>query len=140
MTALLDKAPLGVAVGAGVGAGLGAGATTPGRPYLNMGTAVVAGAWSSRTIRPPAASAAALPPETSFLGFAGSPWTVATYMVAGQGSKDQAAARRMGKGSGVTRQVPAEFREALELWRSGLVLSWRRAPNKTRSATINASA
>lgn len=39
--------------------------------------------------------AAALPPETTFLGFAGSPWTVATYMVAGQGSKDQAAARRM---------------------------------------------
>ena len=37
--------------------------------------------------------AAALPPHTTFLGFAGSPWTVATYMVAGQGSKDQAAAR-----------------------------------------------
>ena len=36
-----------------------------------------------------------LPPETTFLGFAGSPWTVATYMVAGQGSKDQADARRM---------------------------------------------
>ena len=39
--------------------------------------------------------AAALPPETTFLGFAGSPWTVATYMVAGQGSKEQAEARRM---------------------------------------------
>ncbi len=39
--------------------------------------------------------AASLPPETAFLGFSGSPWTVATYMVAGQGSKDQAAARRM---------------------------------------------
>ena len=37
--------------------------------------------------------AAALPPETSFLGFAGSPWTVATYMVAGQGSKDQGETR-----------------------------------------------
>jgi uroporphyrinogen decarboxylase len=36
-----------------------------------------------------------LPPETTFLGFAGSPWTVATYMVAGQGSKEQAAARRL---------------------------------------------
>ena len=33
--------------------------------------------------------AAALPPETTLLGFAGSPWTVATYMVAGQGSRDQ---------------------------------------------------
>jgi len=39
--------------------------------------------------------AAALPAETTFLGFAGSPWTVATYMVAGQGSKDHAAARRL---------------------------------------------
>ena len=39
--------------------------------------------------------AAALPPTTTFLGFAGSPWTVATYMVAGQGSKDQGAARTM---------------------------------------------
>lgn len=38
---------------------------------------------------------AALAPETTFLGFAGSPWTVATYMVAGQGSRDQAEARRL---------------------------------------------
>lgn len=37
----------------------------------------------------------ALPAETTFLGFAGSPWTVATYMVAGQGSKDHATARAM---------------------------------------------
>ncbi|MBB4152551.1 uroporphyrinogen decarboxylase [Sphingomonas jinjuensis] len=37
--------------------------------------------------------AAALPPEVTFLGFAGSPWTVATYMVAGRGSKDQAETR-----------------------------------------------
>lgn len=36
---------------------------------------------------------AALPPKTTFLGFAGSPWTVATYMVAGQGSKDQGETR-----------------------------------------------
>jgi uroporphyrinogen decarboxylase len=38
---------------------------------------------------------ARLRPETTFLGFAGSPWTIATYMVAGQGSKDQGAARRL---------------------------------------------
>jgi uroporphyrinogen decarboxylase len=38
---------------------------------------------------------AALPDTTTFLGFAGSPWTVATYMVHGQGSKDQSEARRM---------------------------------------------
>lgn len=38
---------------------------------------------------------ATLPAETTFLGFAGSPWTVATYMVHGQGSKDQSETRRM---------------------------------------------
>jgi uroporphyrinogen decarboxylase len=38
--------------------------------------------------------AGSLPAETTFLGFAGSPWTVATYMVAGQGSRDQEATRR----------------------------------------------
>lgn len=38
--------------------------------------------------------AAALEPHRTFLGFAGSPWTVATYMIAGQGSREQAEARR----------------------------------------------
>ncbi|WP_375248949.1 uroporphyrinogen decarboxylase [Sphingomonas sp.] len=38
--------------------------------------------------------AARLPTATTFLGFAGSPWTVATYMVAGQGSRDQEETRR----------------------------------------------
>src|SRR3546814_8236302 len=38
---------------------------------------------------------AGLPAETSFLGFAGSTWTVATSMVAGQGAKDHGLARRM---------------------------------------------
>jgi uroporphyrinogen decarboxylase len=33
--------------------------------------------------------------ETTLLGFAGSPWTVATYMIAGQGSRDQAEARQL---------------------------------------------
>ncbi len=37
----------------------------------------------------------ALGPETTMLGFAGSPWTVATYMVAGEGSRDQADTREM---------------------------------------------
>jgi uroporphyrinogen decarboxylase len=36
-----------------------------------------------------------LPPSTTFLGFAGSPWTVATYMIAGQGSREQSEARRL---------------------------------------------
>lgn len=38
---------------------------------------------------------AALEPGKTLIGFAGSPWTVATYMVAGQGSRDQAEARRL---------------------------------------------
>ena len=38
---------------------------------------------------------AALPSGVTFLGFAGSPWTVATYMVAGQGSREQSEARRL---------------------------------------------
>ena len=33
----------------------------------------------------------ALPEETALLGFCGAPWTVATYMVAGHGTPDQAA-------------------------------------------------
>lgn len=39
---------------------------------------------------------AQLAPATTFLGFAGSPWTVATYMIAGQGSREQAEARSLG--------------------------------------------
>lgn len=39
--------------------------------------------------------AAQLPPEITLIGFAGAPWTVATYMVAGRGTPDQEPARRM---------------------------------------------
>ncbi len=35
-----------------------------------------------------------LPPETTLIGFAGGPWTVATYIVAGRGTPDQGPARR----------------------------------------------
>ncbi|HET6537991.1 MAG TPA: uroporphyrinogen decarboxylase [Sphingopyxis sp.] len=52
--------------------------------------------------------AAALPPETTFLGFIGSPWTVATYMVAGQGSKDQSLTRRL------AYRDPKAFQEILD--------------------------
>ena len=34
-----------------------------------------------------------LPAETTLLGFCGAPWTVATYMIAGKGTPDQAPAR-----------------------------------------------
>jgi uroporphyrinogen decarboxylase len=33
--------------------------------------------------------------DKTLIGFAGSPWTVATYMIAGQGSRDQSEARRL---------------------------------------------
>jgi uroporphyrinogen decarboxylase len=46
---------------------------------------------------------AELSPQTTFLGFAGSPWTVATYMVAGQGSREQAETRLL------TYQDPGRF-------------------------------
>ena len=36
---------------------------------------------------------AQLSPDKTLIGFCGSPWTVATYMIAGRGSSDQAAAR-----------------------------------------------
>ncbi|UXS02686.1 uroporphyrinogen decarboxylase [Agrobacterium tumefaciens] len=38
----------------------------------------------------------ALPGETTLLGFCGAPWTVATYMIAGHGTPDQAPARLFG--------------------------------------------
>ena len=38
---------------------------------------------------------ARLPADKTLLGFAGSPWTVATYMVAGEGSRDQHESRAM---------------------------------------------
>lgn len=50
----------------------------------------------------------ALPSGVTFLGFAGSPWTVATYMVAGQGSKEQAEARRL------AYQDPARFQGIID--------------------------
>ncbi len=38
---------------------------------------------------------AALPAETALIGFAGAPWTVATYMIAGRGTPDQGPARHL---------------------------------------------
>ncbi len=50
-----------------------------------------------------------LPGETTLLGFCGAPWTVATYMIAGHGTPDQAPARRF------SYQHPVEFKRLLEL-------------------------
>jgi len=36
-----------------------------------------------------------LPTETTLIGFAGAPWTVATYMIAGRGTPDQGPAHRL---------------------------------------------
>ncbi|MEM6824117.1 MAG: uroporphyrinogen decarboxylase [Pseudomonadota bacterium] len=39
--------------------------------------------------------ASALPQETTLIGFAGAPWTVATYMIAGRGTPDQGPAHAL---------------------------------------------
>ncbi len=50
-----------------------------------------------------------LPPQTTLIGFCGAPWTVATYMVAGHGTPDQAPARLM------AYREPEAFRRLLAL-------------------------
>jgi uroporphyrinogen decarboxylase len=52
---------------------------------------------------------AALPRETALLGFCGAPWTVATYMIAGKGTKEQAPARLF------AYRHPVEFQTLLDL-------------------------
>lgn len=44
-----------------------------------------------------------LPSDTALIGFAGAPWTVATYMIAGRGTPDQ------GPAHGLRREDPALF-------------------------------
>ena len=50
-----------------------------------------------------------LPAETALFGFCGAPWTVATYMLAGRGTPDQAPARMF------AHTEPAAFDALLEL-------------------------
>lgn len=47
--------------------------------------------------------------ETALIGFCGAPWTVATYMIGGRGSPDQAAARALAYGE------PDTFRLLIDL-------------------------
>ena len=49
-----------------------------------------------------------LPKETTFIGFCGAPWTVATYMVAGHGTPDQAPAKELAK------REPEAFAELID--------------------------
>jgi len=51
----------------------------------------------------------ALAPEKTMIGFCGAPWTVATYMIAGRGSPDQAAARLF------ALQHPAAFAHLIDV-------------------------
>ncbi len=52
---------------------------------------------------------AELAPDKTLIGFSGSPWTVATYMIAGRGSPDQAAARTF------ALQHPAAMAQLLDI-------------------------
>ena len=56
----------------------------------------------------------ALAIASTFLGFAGSPWTVATYMVAGEGSRDQHVTREY------AYRNPAAFGAIVEKARAAL--------------------
>ena len=51
----------------------------------------------------------ALPAETALIGFCGAPWTVATYMIAGRGTPDQAPARLF------AYRHPAEFQQLIDI-------------------------
>ena len=50
-----------------------------------------------------------LPEETTLLGFCGAPWTVATYMIAGHGTPDQAPARLF------ARKYPEAFHALIDV-------------------------
>lgn len=50
-----------------------------------------------------------LPDETTLIGFCGAPWTVATYMIAGHGTPDQAPARLF------AYREPAAFQQLLKV-------------------------
>ena len=58
---------------------------------------------------------AALPKETALIGFCGAPWTVASYMIAGRGTSDQAPARLF------AYRAPAVFAALIERLTQGSI-------------------
>lgn len=56
-----------------------------------------------------------LPSETTLIGFAGAPWTVATYMIAGQGTPDQGPAHKL------KDENPALFDQVIDLLTEGTI-------------------
>lgn len=56
-----------------------------------------------------------LPSETTLIGFAGAPWTVATYMIAGRGTPDQGPAHRL------KDENPALFDQVIDLITEGTI-------------------
>ncbi len=104
---------------------------------------------------------AQLPADKTMLGFAGSPWTVATYMVAGEGSRDQHVTRELAYRDpaafqaiidaivGVTIEylagqimAGAEAVQLFDSWAGSLSPAqferWVIAPNATIASAINA--
>ncbi len=57
-----------------------------------------------------------LPGETTLIGFAGAPWTVATYMIAGRGTPDQGPARRLMYGDPATFDALIERITDATIW------------------------
>ncbi|MEP7221601.1 MAG: uroporphyrinogen decarboxylase [Novosphingobium sp.] len=101
--------------------------------------------------------------ERTLLGFAGSPWTVATYMVAGEGSRDQHETRAMAYRDPLAFQAiidaitavtieyllgqinaGAEVVQLFDSWAGSLAPAeferWVIAPNATIAAAIHAAA
>ena len=56
-----------------------------------------------------------LPSETTLIGFAGAPWTVATYMIAGRGTPDQGPAHKL------KDENPALFDQVIDLLTEGTI-------------------
>lgn len=56
-----------------------------------------------------------LPAETTLIGFAGAPWTVATYMIAGRGTPDQGPAHKL------KAENPALFDQVIDLITEGTI-------------------